>query len=95
LSRPERKVPGAVVLRRKAMNLVGKRLGPYEPVSLLGAGGMGEVYCARDAKLGRDVAIKVLPPSLTADAVRRASHRQMRAERGGRSFHVNCHLLNR
>ena len=42
----------------------GTRLGPYEIVASLGAGGMGEVYRARDPKLGRDVAIKVLPESL-------------------------------
>jgi hypothetical protein len=45
----------------------GTRLGPYEILSPLGAGGMGEVYRAKDSKLKRDVAIKVLPPSLAAD----------------------------
>ena len=46
---------------------VGARLGPYEVVSLLGAGGMGEVYRARDTRLDRTVAIKVLPDALAAD----------------------------
>src|SRR6266496_2865999 len=46
----------------------GTRLGPYEILSPLGAGGMGEVYRARDSKLKRDVAVKVLPKSLAADA---------------------------
>jgi hypothetical protein len=50
------------------MNLApGSPLGPYEIVSLLGAGGMGEVYRARDHRLDRDVAIKVLPATYTAD----------------------------
>ena len=50
----------------------GTRLGPYEIVSALGAGGMGEVYEARDTKLKRQVAIKVLPESVAADAERLA-----------------------
>ena len=50
----------------------GTRLGPYELIGALGAGGMGEVYRARDTKLGRDVALKVLPPSFADDAERRA-----------------------
>ena len=48
------------------------RLGPYEIVSSIGAGGMGEVYCAHDTKLGRDVAIKVLPDAFANDAERMA-----------------------
>src|SRR6266853_465852 len=53
------------------MNLAsGTKLGPYEIVSLLGAGGMGEVYRARDSRLRREVAIKVLPQALSLDADR-------------------------
>jgi serine/threonine protein kinase len=50
----------------------GSVVGPYEIVALLGVGGMGEVYRARDARLDRDVAIKVLPPEMIADAGRLA-----------------------
>jgi serine/threonine protein kinase len=48
----------------------GTRLGPYEVLAPLGAGGKGEVYRARDPRLGRDVAVKVLPSGFSADAER-------------------------
>ena len=47
--------------------VTGTRLGPYEIVAALGAGGMGEVYKARDTRLDRTVAIKILPEALAAD----------------------------
>ena len=50
----------------------GTRLGPYEVTALIGAGGMGEVYRARDARLNRDVALKVLPEAFSRDAQRMA-----------------------
>ena len=59
------------------MNLpAGTRVGPYEILSAIGAGGMGEVYRARDAKLNRDVAIKVLLQSVAADPDRVARFRR-------------------
>src|SRR5262245_47072440 len=51
---------------------IGSRLGPHEVVAPLGAGGMGEVYRATDTKLRRQVAIKILPPTLAADTDRLA-----------------------
>lgn len=70
----------------------GARLGPYEIVSPLGAGGMGEVYCARDAKLGRMVAIKVLPEALVDDPERR--ERLLREARASASLsHPNICAL--
>ena len=70
---PGRPQPGRLDVRYNpdAMN-PGTRLGPYEIVSLLGAGGMGEVFRARDTRLQREVAIKVLPASFAHDATRRA-----------------------
>src|SRR5512137_1785414 len=54
----------------------GSRLGPYEILAPLGAGGMGEVYTATDTRLGRTVAIKVLPAGVAADPERRRRFEQ-------------------
>src|ERR1700675_1047612 len=54
----------------------GTKLGPYEILAPLGAGGMGEVYRARDSKLGREVAIKILPAEVSKDRDRLARFEQ-------------------
>src|SRR5215831_16920645 len=54
----------------------GAHFGPYEVLAPLGAGGMGEVYRAKDIKLGRDVALKILPASFTNDPERVARFRR-------------------
>ena len=51
---------------------IGDKLGPYEVRGSLGAGGMGEVYRARDSKLNRDVALKILPSNFASDPDRMA-----------------------
>ena len=58
------------IIQRRMPLYVGKRLGPYEVLAPIGAGGMGEVYRARDTRLGREVALKILP-STDPDRLRR------------------------
>jgi len=73
---------------------VGTKLGPYEIVSPLGAGGMGEVYRARDTRLGREVAIKVLPPHLSSNPDRKARfEREAKAISALNHPHI-CHLYD-
>ena len=57
----------------------GERLGPYEILALIGKGGMGEVYRARDPRLHRDVAVKVLPQAFATEAARERFQREARA----------------
>src|SRR6266581_9084633 len=66
----------------------GARLGPYEILLAVGAGGMGEVYRARDPRLGRDVAIKILPGTQKLDPERRARFEQ-EARAAGALNHPN------
>ena len=49
------------------MLAAGTRIGPYEVLSVIGAGGMGEVYRARDSRIGRDFAVKVMPNYMSSD----------------------------
>jgi len=71
------------------MTLVaGTRLGPYEILAPIGAGGMGEVYRAKDSRLKREVAIKVLPASFSQDADRLRRFEQ-EAEAAGGLNHPN------
>jgi hypothetical protein len=74
LERPALTDP-TTALRARA-SLLGRQYGPYRILSLLGAGGMGEVYRAHDSKLDRDVAIKTLPPEFARDPRRLARFRR-------------------
>ncbi|HEX9422256.1 MAG TPA: protein kinase [Pyrinomonadaceae bacterium] len=72
---------------------VGKSLGNYKVVSAIGAGGMGEVYRASDTKLGRDVAIKVLPASLSESA-ERLNRFEQEAQAAGALNHPNILVIH-
>jgi serine/threonine protein kinase len=65
-----------IILGNPLALATGTRLGPYDIIAALGAGGMGEVYRVRDTKLNRDVALKILPDSFTDDTDRVARFRR-------------------
>ncbi len=70
MNTPALEVAARMLARTSDRRLAGSQLGPYEILSLLGAGGMGEVYLARDPRLDRQVALKILPPEVTQDPER-------------------------
>src|SRR6516225_1563379 len=86
---------GRWVIIRALMALTsGTKLGPYEIQSSLGSGGMGEVYRARDTRLGREVAIKVLPEHLRNDPnLKTRFEREARAISALSHSHI-CHLYD-
>ena len=80
LDRPALEMAAEVLAEDQPGALTGRRIGPYEVRSLLGSGGMGDVYLAHDTRLGRDVALKLLPAAFTRDADRlRRFEREARA----------------
>ena len=74
------------------MTLINRTIENYEVISKIGEGGMGEVYRARDTKLGRDVDIKVLPAALSADAERLGRFEQ-EAQAAGALNHPNILVI--
>jgi serine/threonine protein kinase len=72
LAKPPLELPPQVVADLVPATIIGTSLGGYHLLALLGAGGMGEVYRAHDAKLGREVAIKILPSAFTSHPERLA-----------------------
>jgi Tol biopolymer transport system component len=80
LEAPALEVTAEALAEGRARSMFGRVLGHYQIVAFLGAGGMGEVYRARDSRIGRDVAVKVLPPAIAGHAERlRGFEQEVRA----------------
>ena len=67
LEAPALEVTAEALAEGRARSMSGRMLGHYQVVAFVGAGGMGEVYRAQDSRIGRDVAVKVLPPGIAAN----------------------------
>src|SRR3989442_623843 len=93
LETPALDVAASLLAEGQAESLVGRQLGSHRILSLLGAGGMGEVYRARDTKLGREVALKVLPEAFASDPDRLRRFEQ-EARAAGRLDHPNILVIH-
>jgi len=88
IDRPAVELAAEALANEGPVAWIGEKINQYEIISLIGRGGMGEVYCARDKRLGRDVAFKVLPAAFSGDADRLRRFEQ-EAQAAGKLNHPN------
>ena len=89
---PALRVAAGLLAEEQAESTIGRRISHYRVFSLLGAGGMGEVYLAEDTRLGRKIALKLLPPSFTQDPERVRRFEQEARRLGPQSPQHHHHL---